>query len=130
VNLESTPARDGYYSGVFYPRKKGTYAVSLENPAGEEREYLKVTVELPEGEFKQMTPDAHGCAEAVQGTGGRVFSTDSRDDILQSIRTLPGEAREETLRTDTELFNHPLFFVVIIAGAALEWILRKLYRLN
>ncbi len=130
IELEASPGRDGYFGGTLYPRKSGMYTLFMDNPEGVSKEYRKLNVVLPKGEFRQMLLNTKGLKDALKGTDGTVFSVSDEAPILNHIAHLRDETREEIIKTDIEVFNHPLLFFVILFGLTGEWVLRKMYRLN
>ena len=56
--------------------------------------------------------------------------TGGSDTLGLVLRALKDETREEIVKTDIEIYNHILFFAIVVCGLTLEWILRKAYRLT
>ena len=129
VKLNPVEGSQGYYKGAFIPPMQGMYTVYLKDAEGTRKEHLKIKVEVPRGEITHVLMNVDGLKKALAKTGGGFFTIEEEDKILKKITTGKGHRREEILKTDIEIFNHWILFLLIVCGVTGEWILRKVYRL-
>ncbi|MFC1479724.1 hypothetical protein ACFL6F_03920, partial [Planctomycetota bacterium] len=129
IKLKPVEGSQGYFKGVFIPPLQGMYAIYLKDAEGIRKEHLKIKVEVPRGEITHVLMNVDGLKNALAKTGGGFFTIEEADKILKKITTAKGHRREEILKTDIEIFNHWILFLLIVCSVTGEWILRKIYRL-
>ncbi|MFH1706869.1 MAG: hypothetical protein ABIF71_03005 [Planctomycetota bacterium] len=128
--LRAVAGGEGFFAGSFFPARPGTYAIRMADTRGEVREYQKLTIRLPEEEFRAMAGDRAGLAVAAGGHPERVLDAAAPASIYDHMRQLRPRDRVEVTTTDFELFNHWLLYVLLAAGLCTEWVLRRIFRLN
>jgi hypothetical protein len=83
-------------------------------------------VEPPKREIDEPSLNRPLLTELAKLTGGRVFEI---ADISQLDAAIPTREVTRTLETRDELWDAPLFYMTIVIGLTLEWLLRKKYRM-
>jgi hypothetical protein len=83
-------------------------------------------VEPPKREIDEPSLNRPLLTELAKQTGGRVFEI---ADISQLDAAIPTREVTRTLETRDELWDAPLFYMTIVVGLTIEWILRKKYRM-
>ncbi|MFT5523083.1 MAG: hypothetical protein ACI9HK_001027 [Pirellulaceae bacterium] len=86
----------------------------------------QIMVELPNAEFEKPTLDRASLELVAELTGGRVFGLHETDLMAGEIRM--GQV-DKLVEDRNEIWNAPIFFVVIVLGLTVEWILRKRFQL-
>ena len=118
--VESTP---GLYAGSYLASKDGNYEIKTQ-PQDADRsnaaEFSVQTVDLEDRETA-MQPDV--ARQAAEISGGRQLS-------LASLGEFPSTLPEEklianTVKIERELWDTPLWFILIAALAGAEWFLRR-----
>jgi len=129
VILRPVPGSQGYFAGKFYPADQGIYTIWAQDAEGVRRQYLKIKVDVPKGEITHVLMNIRGMKNALGTSGGELLQIEESEKILNRITGIQGQRREEIIKSDIEIFNHWILFVLIVGGVTVEWILRKIYRL-
>ncbi|MBM3320827.1 MAG: hypothetical protein FJY73_09155 [Candidatus Eisenbacteria bacterium] len=128
--LEPDPAEPGAYRRVLGPLAPGEYSylaraargdLSLGEDSGE------LTVGEFSAEFLETERDDGLLRRVARASGGEVLPA-------EEIASWPGDlgltARARRVREEREIWNHALFFVLLVALFSTEWFLRKRYGLS
>ena len=87
---------------------------------------LRIAVGAQGIEYESLRADPSALDRLAAATGGVAAPLRAPGPVLDKLRS-PEAAR--TRRADFNLFQNPAIFLVIVAGAAMEWALRRRYHL-
>ena len=124
LTLSPDPGSAGSYSGIFRTSQVGQYQVSL----GEEAKSFFEVVDIY-SELDDLSPDFKVLAQLSELSGGRFFN------ISPELEALPEliekvERKVVTARRASEVWDSAMMMFLFTGLLVLEWILRKLWRLN
>ncbi len=118
--VESTP---GLYAGSYLASKDGNYEVKTQSQDADISNTAEFSVQTvdPEDRETAMQPDV--ARQAAEMSGGRQLN-------LASLGEFPGTLPEEklianTVKIERDLWDTPLWFILIAALAGAEWFLRR-----
>jgi hypothetical protein len=120
VTLRPIPEQPGLYRGEFVAGAPGAYQFFVE----QDRETpLDFDVTEPKFEFGETAMNEPLLRELAAQTGGAFFR---EEDLYRLPDTI--SARTERVRSplEVELWASPLYFLLMLGVAALEWVLRKM----
>jgi len=86
----------------------------------------QIMVKLPNAENEKPTLDRARLEIVADRTGGRVFGLHETDLMAGAIRL--GQV-DKIVEDRSEIWNAPIFFMIIILALTIEWILRKRFQL-
>jgi len=117
--------REGQYTAAYRPAEEGIYEVSVDaQQSGKSVGTAKTNFRVAESteEFHNAGMNAGLLKELAEGTGGRFYSPKDVSTLPEDISYVDnGASRVE----EKELWDMPLFFLLMIAAAGAEWSLRK-----
>ncbi len=125
VPLDWTADRDGEYAASFTPHKEGLYEVRVEAMTdgellGSDTTYLRVAPS--DAEYYDSTMRAPLLERVAEETGGRFYTTDTVDTLVDDIQTVGGGV---TVIEERALWDMPallfLFFILVLG----EWGYRR-----
>ncbi len=113
----------GRFAGIFRPPLPGHYRVRFELGGETSFDVLPLA-----RDWEDTSPDFDALENLAAETGGRFFGLDELDDLVDEVEEV---SRTEVLgrRTSTVWDSAALMFF-FCALLAIEWTLRKLWRLN
>lgn len=129
ILLKPVPGSRGYFSGKFYPAVQGVYTIRAKDAEGIRRQYMKIKVGIPKGEITHVLMNIRGMKNALGTSEGELLQIEESGKILNRITGIRGQGREDIIKSDIEIFNHWILFVLIAGTITAEWILRKAYKL-
>ena len=126
VRLEAVPGRPGFYQGFFVPEDSGRYAVLPEPQDQPFANRPLFDVEARSPEFQQLAMQEQLLREMAARSNGRYFS-------IRELPDLPAQFKKETrasmVELERELWDTPLLYLLVVACAGLEWLLRRRFDL-
>jgi len=125
VQMDWTADRDGEYGASFTPRKEGLYEVRVEATnedelLGDDIAYFRVAPS--DSEYYDSTMRAPLLERVAEETGGRFYTADDIDSLVDDIQTVGGGV---TVVEERDLWDMPallLLFLVMLLG---EWGYRR-----
>ena len=125
VQMDWTADQDGVYGASFTPRKEGLYAVRVEATnedelLGDDIAYFRVVPS--DSEYYDSTMRAPLLERIAEETGGRFYTADDIDSLVDDIQTVGGGV---TVVEERDLWDMPallLLFLVMLLG---EWGYRR-----
>ncbi len=124
VLLRAVPDQPGMYRGDFVALKAGRYHLStVSDPATA----IEFTAREPQFELGETAMNEGLLEQMAAISGGGFFREENLGGLVQALNSKP-----EILRTsrDVEVWSSPLYFLMLCAIAATEWILRKRWNLK
>jgi uncharacterized membrane protein len=118
--VESTP---GLYSGSYLAGKDGKYEIRTQPQDAEisnTTEFSVKTIDIEDRETS-MQPDI--ARQAAEISGGRQLSLAGLGEFAANLP--PEETLNNTVRIERELWDTPLWFLLVVAFAGAEWYLRR-----
>lgn len=128
--LQGNPLLEGRYETRFTPTESGRYDIEvalLEDGRASVVETAYINVSSNGREFHQAELDAALLRRLARETGGRYYPAEQSRDLVDGIAQ-PDGGRMVTSRLP--LWDAPLLYLLIIAGLASEWFLRRRRRLR
>ena len=132
LRFEKAPDDPGLLTAGFPAGQAGSYTIRIVPTtavtAGSDIRASTTTfrVEPPKREIDEPSLNRPLLTELARLTGGRVFEI---ADISELDAAIPMREVTRTLETRDELWDAPLFYMTIVIGLTLEWLLRKKYRM-
>lgn len=125
VPMDWTADRDGEYASSFVPRKEGLYEVRMEATSdgellGSDVAYIRVAPS--DSEFYDSTMQAPLLERVAEETGGRFYTTDTVDSLVDDIQTVGGGV---TVVEERDLWDMPVFLFLFLALVLGEWGYRR-----
>ncbi|MCP4847587.1 MAG: hypothetical protein GY899_06550 [Verrucomicrobiaceae bacterium] len=124
VTLRAIPGSPGEYRAEFPAGQPGRYKLSLPDDAGGG---IDLTVRGTDREFAQTAMDQSILQEIAAITGGTFLRE-------ENLHELPGimelEPAEILLGRESELWNSPLYFILLLLPLTIEWFMRKFAELK
>jgi uncharacterized membrane protein len=125
VPLAWDAEKDGVYSGTFKPREEGIYEISADALQGHKSLGTGTTnfrVAESAEEFHDAALNSTLLKRLADETGGRYYSPGNSRTIAEDISYIDkGSSRIE----EKELWDIPLFFLLLAGLVSTEWTLRK-----
>jgi hypothetical protein len=123
VHLGAEAAHHGRYRGVFAPPRAGRYRVQLEPDAEESFE-----VERAGGEIEDPVPDFDLLGELARESGGTFVTLDALQKLPAEIP--PTRVTEVLGKRAATVWDSAALMGLFCGLLVVEWVLRKLWRLN
>ena len=125
VQLDWTADRDGEYAASFTPSKEGLYEVRIEaTTAGElqgsDTTYFRVTAS--DAEYYDSTMRAPLLERVAEETGGRFYTTNTVDRLVDDIQTVGGGV---TVIEERDLWDMPALLFLVFILVLGEWGYRR-----
>ena len=125
VQLDWTADRDGEYAASFTPSKEGLYEVRIEaTTAGElqgsDTTYFRVTAS--DAEYYDSTMRAPLLERVAEETGGRFYTTNTVDRLVDDIQTVGGGV---TVIEERDLWDMPVLLFLVFILVLGEWGYRR-----
>ena len=125
VPLDWTADRDGEYAASFTPRKEGLYEVRIEATTdaellGSDTAFFRVTPS--DAEYYDSTMRAPLLERVAEETGGRFYTTDSVDTLVDDIQTVGGGV---TVIEERDLWDMPALLFLLFTLLLGEWGYRR-----
>jgi len=125
VPMDWTADRDGEYAASFTPRKEGLYEVRIEATTdgellGSDTAYFRVTPS--DSEYYDSTMRAPLLERIAEETGGRFYTTDTVDSLVDDIQTVGGGV---TVIEERDLWDMPALLLLLFVLVLGEWGYRR-----
>jgi len=126
LTLAPVPGSPGRYSGIFRTATAGHYQVSLGDEARSFFEIVDIHTELDD-----LSPDFRSLEQVAESSGGRFFTVSAELRELGDPGLIPDASISEVLaRRASTVWDSAMMMFLFSGMLVLEWILRKLWRLN
>ena len=126
LTLSPVPGSTGSYSGIFRTSDAGHYQVSL----GEEAKNFFEIVDIY-SELDDLSPDFRTLEQLAELSGGRFFTVSPELEELGDGALIPDASISEVIaRRASTVWDSAMMMFLFTGLLVLEWILRKLWRLN
>jgi hypothetical protein len=124
VTLRAVPEQPGMYRGDFVALKAGRYRVATVN---DPQTVVEFEARQPQFELGETAMNEPLLKQIAAVSGGMYFREEDLAGLAKELNRKP-----ETLHTgrDLEIWSSPLYFLLLCAVAATEWILRKRWDLK
>ena len=125
VPMDWTADRDGEYVASFAPRKEGLYEVRMEATSdgdllGSDTAYIRVAPS--DSEYYDSTLRTPLLQRVAEETGGRFYTTDTVDSLVDDIQTVGGGV---TVIEERDLWDMPIFLLLLLLLMLGEWGYRR-----
>ena len=125
VPLDWTADRDGEYAASFTPRREGLYEVRIEATTdgkllGSDTAFLRVTPS--DSEYYDSTMRAPLLERVAEETGGRFYTADTIDSLVDDIQTVGGGV---TVIEERDLWDMPALLFLLLVLVLGEWGYRR-----
>ena len=125
VPMDWTADRDGEYIASFAPRKEGLYEVRMEATSdgdllGSDTAYIRVAPS--DSEYYDSTLRTPLLERVAEETGGRFYTTDTVDSLVDDIQTVGGGV---TVIEERDLWDMPIFLLLLLLLMLGEWGYRR-----
>ena len=125
VPMDWTADRDGEYVANFAPRKEGLYEVRMEATSdgdllGSDTAYIRVAPS--DSEYYDSTLRTPLLQRVAEETGGRFYTTDTVDSLVDDIQTVGGGV---TVIEERDLWDMPIFLLLLLLLMLGEWGYRR-----
>jgi uncharacterized membrane protein len=125
VPMDWTADRDGEYGSSFVPRKEGLYEVRMEATSdgellGSDTAYVRVAPS--DFEYYDSTMQAPLLERVAEETGGRFYTADTVDSLVDDIQTVGGGV---TVVEERDLWDMPVFLLLFLTLVLGEWGYRR-----
>ena len=125
VLLDWTADRDGEYAASFTPRKEGLYEVRIEATTdgellGSDTAFFRVAPS--DSEYYDSTMRAPLLERIAEETGGRFYTADTMDSLVDDIQTVGGGV---TVIEERDLWDMPALLFLLFALVLGEWGYRR-----
>jgi uncharacterized membrane protein len=125
VPMDWTADRDGEYVASFAPRKEGLYEVRMEATSdgdllGSDTAYIRVAPS--DSEYYDSTLRTPLLERVAEETGGRFYTTDTVDSLVDDIQTVGGGV---TVIEERDLWDMPIFLLLFLLLMLGEWGYRR-----
>ena len=126
LTLAPVPGSPGRYSGIFRTAEAGHYQVSLGEEARSFFEIVDIYAEL-----EDLSPDFRSLEQVAESSAGRFFTVSPELRELGDPGLIPDASVSEVLaRRASTVWDSAMMMFLFTGMLVLEWILRKLWRLN
>ena len=125
VSMDWTADRDGEYAAAFAPQKEGLYQVRMEAYTDDDllgRDVAYMRVAPSDSEYYDSTMQASLLQRVAEETGGRFYTDETVDRLVDDIQTVGGGV---TVLEERDLWDMPallLLFLLLLLG---EWGYRR-----
>jgi len=120
TSVESTP---GLYSGSYLAGKDGTYQLKTRPQDQEISNLTEFTVATIPIEDRETSMQSEIAREAAHLSGGRSLTLAGLSEFVGSLE--PEKKLTNTVKTEKELWDTPLWFLLFVVFAGAEWYLRR-----
>ena len=125
VPMDWTADRDGEYVANFAPRKEGLYEVRMEATSdgdllGSDTAYIRVAPS--DSEYYDSTLRTPLLERVAEETGGRFYTADTVDSLVDDIQTVGGGV---TVIEERDLWDMPIFLLLFLLLMLGEWGYRR-----
>ncbi len=125
VPMDWTADRDGDYAASFTPRKEGLYEVRIEATTdgellGNDTAYFRVAPS--DSEYYDSTMRAPLLERVAEETGGRFYTADTVDSLVDDIQTVGGGV---TVIEERDLWDMPALLFLLFVLLLGEWGYRR-----
>ncbi len=124
VPLRALPEQPGMYRGEFVAPAPGAYQFWVERDPGTR---LDFNVTEPKLELGETAMNEKLLREMASATGGAFLREEDLHTLSDQVHLKTERIQS---RMELELWSSPLFFLLIVALATAEWILRKVWQLK
>ncbi|MBI4605040.1 MAG: hypothetical protein HY721_24015, partial [Planctomycetes bacterium] len=128
LNLLPLAGRPGWYGARYRPEAPGHFTAQV--AAGGQFSSAKASfvVAVPSTELSDPSPDLEALEDAARRTGGRIYTLAETGRVPENIGDR--SVREVIGRSAATVWDSPALMLLFGALLTVEWILRKLWRLN
>lgn len=124
IQLRRTAAGRGVFEGALNRPTPGDYHAWIASPSVEgQAPAVDFTVNPPAGEFAQVRMDAAEMRRAAEETGGRFYTLDTADELLDDLP--PGQQVPIETLPPCPLWNRWPVLALFLGLLVTEWIVRK-----
>jgi hypothetical protein len=120
TSVESTP---GLYSGSYLAGKDGSYQLKTRPQDQEISNLTEFTVATIPIEDRETSMQSEIAREAAHLSGGRPLTLAGLSEFAGSLE--PEKKLTNTVKTEKELWDTPLWFLLFVVFAGAEWYLRR-----
>ena len=120
TQVESTP---GLYSGSYLAGKDGKYEFRAQPQDAEISNTAEFSIKTVDIEDRETSMQADVARQAAEISGGRQLSLAGLGEFATNLP--PEEALNNTVKIERELWDTPLWFLLVVAFAGAEWYLRR-----
>lgn len=124
VVLRAVPDQAGMFRGEFVATAPGTHQFSVKNDPAT---VLEFNVTEPRFESGETAMNEVLLKELATASGGGYFR---EENLWQLPKTISSKAERVTSSVDGELWASPLYFLLLMIVASVEWLLRKRWLLK
>lgn len=124
VTLRAIPGSPGEYRAEFPAGEPGRYKLGLPDDTGSG---IDLTVRGTDREFTQTAMDINTLQEIASITGGQFLREENLHEFPSILNLEPTEIR---LSRESELWNSPLYFILLLLPLTIEWFMRKFAELK
>ncbi len=124
VTLRAIPGSPGEYRAEFPAGKPGRYKLGLPDDSDGG---IDLTVRGTDREFAQTAMDKQTLQEIASITGGSFLREEDLHNLPDIIALEPAEI---LLGRESELWNSPLYFILLLLPLTIEWFMRKFAELK
>ena len=124
VTLRAIPGSPGEYRAEFPAGEPGRYKLGLPDDTGSG---IDLTVRGTDREFAQTAMDKNTLQEIASITGGQFLREENLHEFPSILNLEPTEIR---LSRESELWNSPLYFILLLLPLTIEWFMRKFAELK
>ena len=124
VTLRAIPGSPGEYRAEFPAGEPGRYKLGLPDDTGSG---IDLTVRGTDREFAQTAMDKNTLQEIASITGGQFLREEDLHEFPSIVNLEPTEIR---LSRESELWNSPLYFILLLLPLTIEWFMRKFAELK
>ena len=120
TQVESTP---GLYSGSYLAGKDGKYEFRAQPQDAEISNTAEFSIKTVDIEDRETSMQADVARQAAEISGGRQLSLAGLGEFATNLP--PEEALNNTVKIERELWDTPLWFLLVVAFAGAEWYMRR-----
>ncbi|MED5586776.1 MAG: hypothetical protein VYB61_10500 [Verrucomicrobiota bacterium] len=124
VILRAIPGSPGEYRAEFPAGEPGRYKLGLPDDTGSS---IDLTVRGTDREFAQTAMDKNILQEIATITGGQFLREENLHEFPSIVNLEPAEI---LLSRESELWNSPLYFILLLLPLTIEWFMRKFAELK
>ena len=124
VILRAIPGSPGEYRAEFPAGEPGRYKLGLPDDTGSS---IDLTVRGTDREFAQTAMDKNILQEIATITGGQFLREENLHEFPSIVNLEPAEI---LLARESELWNSPLYFILLLLPLTIEWFMRKFAELK
>ena len=124
VTLRAIPGSPGEYRAEFPAGEPGRYKLNLPDDAGGG---IDLTVRGTDREFAQTAMDKDILQEIAAITAGTFLREENLHQLPEIMNLEPAEI---LLGRESELWNSPLYFILLLLPLTIEWFMRKFAELK